>query len=71
MSNFSFSHSVFERLVLLLILYQMTKILHCPELEALAVDKIFHVENMNGLGVRVEKMGKGEKAGYQHFLLFP
>ena len=48
------------------------KILDVPKLEAFADDKL-HVARMKiSLHDRVENIvGKGENAGYQHFLLFP
>ena len=48
------------------------KILDWSKFKAFADDKIYVTEKLKtGLG-RVENMvGKGENAGYQHFLLFP
>ena len=48
------------------------KILLCSKLKALADNKIDVVKMMISLLERVENtVGKGENAGYQHFLLFP
>ena len=42
------------------------------KLKAFADDKISVTEKLNFVSGRVENiMGKGENAGYQHFLLFP
>ena len=47
------------------------KILDRSKLKALADDKINVIEKLKFLG-KVENIeGKGENAGYQHFLLFP
>ena len=48
------------------------KSLVSSKLEAYADDKIDVVKRMISLFERAEKtVGKGENAGYQHFLLFP
>ena len=48
------------------------KILHTTQLKALAEDKLTFGMMMIFLLVRVENaVGKGENAGYQHFLFFP
>ena len=48
------------------------KILDVTKLKAFAVDKLNVFEMMISLFDRVENtVGKGENAGYQHFLLFP
>ena len=48
------------------------KILDCSKLKAFADDKIKVFEMMIFVFDRVENIvGKGENAGYQHFLLFP
>ena len=47
------------------------KFLDCSELKALADDKINVTEKLKIVLGRVENIvGKGENAGYQHFLLF-
>ena len=48
------------------------KILHRFKLQAFADDKINVTEKFKFVLGRVENiLGKGENAGYQHFLLFP
>ena len=48
------------------------KILDWSKLKALADDKINVVQKLKFVGGRVENIvGKGENAGYQHFLLSP
>ena len=48
------------------------KILDWSKLKAFADDKTNVAEMLYSLSDRVENMvGKGENAGYQHFLLFP
>ena len=48
------------------------KILDWSKLTAFADDKKILTEQLKFVSWRVEKiMGKGEKAGYQHFLIFP
>ena len=48
------------------------KILDWSKLKAFANDKLKVAKIMKLLLARVEnKVGKGENAGYQHFLLFP
>ena len=48
------------------------KILDYSKLKAFAYDKINVTKKFRFVFGRVEKiMGKGENAGYQHFLLFP
>ena len=48
------------------------KILDLSNLEAVADDKINVTQNLKFEFGRVENnVGKGENAGYQHFLLFP
>ena len=82
-SNFFFPHSVFNRLVQLtrknpglfgndLTLNPLpnVKILDWSQLKAFADDTMNVTEKWKFLLVRVENMGKGENAGYQHFLLF-
>ena len=75
-SNFSFSHSVFNRLLLQthknqglfergLTHYRTTKT------KALADDKIKMTENLTFVLGRVENTVGKENVGYQHFLLFP
>ena len=47
-------------------------ILDWSKLKAFADDKIKVTENLKFVLLRVENIvGKGENAGYQHFLLFP
>ena len=47
-------------------------ILHWSKLKAGADDKINVTEKLKCVLEKVENiMGKGENAGYQHFLLFP
>ena len=82
-SNFSFSHSVFKRLVSQgrqkvslcgngLTGYQTAEFFTCPKLEAFADDKIIVAETVISLCDGVENIvGKGENAEGQHFLLFP
>ena len=49
-----------------------SKILDVTKLKAFANDKLKVAEMMISLFDRVENtVGKGENAGYQHFLLFP
>ena len=56
----------------LLTLYQNDKILDWSKLKAFVDDKINVTEKFKFLFERVESIvGKGENAGYQHFLLFP
>ena len=51
--------------------YRNAMVLDVSNLEAFADDKINVNEKFKfGLGM-VENVGKGENAGYQHFLLFP
>ena len=65
-SNFSFSHSVFKRLVLQT---RKNQGWFGKGLKALADNNLKIIESVF---VRVENIvGKGENAGYQHFLLFP
>ena len=53
-------------------LYQITKILDLSKLKAFADDKIYVTEKKKLALERVENLvGKGENAGYQHFLFFP
>ena len=47
------------------------KILDWSKFKALADDKINVTKRWKFVLGRVENMGKGENAGYQHFLLFP
>ena len=48
------------------------KIIDMTKLKALADDKLNIAKMMISLVYKVENtMGKGENAGYQHFLLFP
>ena len=48
------------------------KILDLSNLKAFTYDKINVTENVKFVVERVENIaGKGENAGYQHFLLFP
>ena len=48
------------------------KILYYTKLTALAVDKIKVTQKLKFVMGQVENIvGKGENAGYQHFLLFP
>ena len=48
------------------------KILNWSKLKAFAVDKLILAEKLKFVLGRVENnVGKGENAGYQHFLLFP
>ena len=73
-SNFSFSHSVFKRLVLQTRKYQglFEKGLSCHCLKAFADDKINVIEKWKFVLERIKNIvGKGENAGFQHFLLFP
>ena len=57
-----------ERLSLL---FTKNKILVQSKLKAYADDKITVTEEMKFVLGRLENVGKGENAGYQHFLLFP
>ena len=74
-----FSHQNLEHIFIihffLLTLYQMTKfdkILDWSTLKAFADDKINETEKLKFILEKVENIvGKGENAGYQHFLLFP
>ena len=89
-SDFSFSHSVFKRLVSqghqkvsvfgngltsdkpLFNSLPNNKILFATKLKAFADDKLNVAKMLFSLFDRVENIvGKGENAGYQHFLLFP
>ena len=46
--------------------------LHQSKFKALAVDKINVTKKLKSVFGMIEKiLGKGENAGYQHFLLFP
>ena len=55
-----------------LTLYQTTKFYPGLKLKKIADDKLDVVKMMIALLDRVENtVGKGENAGYQHFLLFP
>ena len=55
-----------------LTLCQKGKILEVTKLKAFADDKLNSAKMMISLFDRVENtVGKGENAGYQHFLLFP
>ena len=55
-----------------LILYHNDKILEWSKLKAFADGKINVTEKLKCVLGRVENIvGKGENAGYQHFLLFP
>ena len=48
------------------------KLLDCFKLKAFADDKLNLAEELKFVFGRVENiLGKGENAGYQHFLLFP
>ena len=48
------------------------KILDLSNLIAFAEDKVNHTKNIKYANHEVENIvGKGENAGYQHFLLFP
>ena len=48
------------------------KIVDLSKLKALVEDKINATQNLKIILERIEKIvGKGENAGYQHFLLFP
>ena len=48
------------------------KILHWSKLKAFAEHKMYFHEKVKFVSGRVENIvGKGENAGYQHFLLFP
>ena len=48
------------------------KIIDCSKLRAFADGKIYVTEKLKFVIGRVENIvGKGENAGYQHFLLFP
>ena len=59
------------KLYFFLILYQVT-ILHRSKLEAFADENFNIAKTMISVCDRVENIvGKGENAGYQHFLLFP
>ena len=56
----------------LLTLYQTTKFWISPNFTAFADDKIIVTHELKFMLGRVENIvGKGENAGYQHFLLFP
>ena len=55
-----------------LTLYQTTKILDASKLEVFSDDKINVNRKLKFDSGRIENIvGKGENAGYQHFLLFP
>ena len=55
-----------------LTLYQMTHFQTVPNRKQYADDEINVTQNLKFVFERVENMvGKGENAGYQHFLLFP
>ena len=81
-SNFSFSNSVFKRLILQtrknqglfgkeLTLYQTTKFWTSPSRKTVD-NKINVTYKMNLVMGRLENsVGKGENAGHQHYLLFP
>ena len=48
------------------------KIIDWSKFKAFADDKLTTTQKLKGVHRRVENiMGKGENAGYQHFLLFP
>ena len=52
--------------------YKMTKFSDWSKLKAFAANKINVKEKLKfGLGSEENIVGKGENAGYQHFLLFP
>ena len=53
-----------------LTLYQTTRVDE-TKLNAFADDKINTGQMLISVFDRVENVGKGENAGYQHFLLFP
>ena len=54
------------------VLWRNDKIVDWSKLKAFAVDTINVTEKLNFYLGRVENIvGKGESAGYQHFLLFP
>ena len=56
----------------LLTLYQTTKFWTVTKLKAFADDKLNVAKMASSLFDRAENtLGKGENAGYQHFLLFP
>ena len=42
-----------------------------PKLKAFTDDKVIIAKKLKFVLERVENVGKGENAGYQHFLLFP
>ena len=83
MSNFSISHSIFKRLVLQthkkqglfgkgLNFFPSDNISDSSKLKAFADDKINVTQNFKfDLGQVESFEGKGENAGYKHFLLFP
>ena len=50
---------------------QNGNILDWSKLKAFANDKIYVAEMIISLSDRVENVGIGENAGFQHFLLFP
>ena len=52
------------------LVYLHGKILDQSNLEVFADDKINVIEKLKFIVDRVENMGKGENAGYQHLLLF-
>ena len=61
-----------DKFQILLTLYQTTKILDWSKLKAFADNKINVAEKLKFILGRVENIvGKGENAGYKHFLLFP
>ena len=69
---YNLTASVFEACVNL---YQLTKFLDLSQLKAFADDIVNMsevIEKLKFVLERVENsLGKGENAGYQHFLLFP
>ena len=89
MSNFSFSNSVFERLILqthtnqglfgkglkIVLIHNSlpnNKFLDWSKLKGFADDKLNATKKLKFVLGRIENIvGKGEIAGYQHFLLFP
>ena len=64
--------TIFERKKILFNSLPNDKILAWPKLKGIADDKLDVVKMMNSIFDQLENtMGKGENAGYQHFLFFP
>ena len=83
MSNFSFSHCVFKRLViqtrknqglfgkrLTLSSFTLNKNLNLSKLQVFAVDSLDVAQVLDFVTDMIENVEKEENAGYQHFFLF-